>query len=85
MAKITGGVRILKTGSKQYTARELEARQMLNSGLYSSVEMSKTGGGYVAIEQSTKKHKPEELEAAKILANNGYKVILKDEAGSLTV
>jgi hypothetical protein len=84
MAKITGGVRILKTGSKQYNARELEVQQMQNSGLYSSVEFSKTGGGWVAIEQSSMSHKEEELDAAKFLANRGYKVTLKDETGGLT-
>ena len=46
-----------------------------------SVEMGR-GGGWLAIEKSTARHKPEELEAARILADKGYKVTLKDEAGS---
>jgi len=82
MAKISGGVRSLKTGSREYSARELEVIQMRNSGKYSSVEFSKKGGGYVAVEKSTASHKPEELEAARFLANKGYKVTLKDEAGN---
>lgn len=80
MAKTSGGVRTLKTGSREYKARELEAKRMMDSGKYSSVEFSKKGGGYVAVEKSSAKHKPEELEAAKFLADKGYKVILIDES-----
>ena len=83
MAKISGGVRTLKGGSREFTARQSEVRQLENSGLYSSVEFSKKGGGYVAVEKSLYKHKPEELEAARFLSDKGYKVILKDEAGEL--
>jgi len=83
MAKISGGVRTLKGGSKEFTARQLEAQQLENSGLYSSVEFSKKGGGYVAVEKSGYPHRPEELEAARFLSDKGYKVILKDEAGEL--
>jgi len=81
MAKTSGGVRTLKTGSREYSTRELEVIKMREIGLYSSVEFSKKGGGYVAVEKSTMKHKPEELEAAGFLADKGYKVTLKDEAG----
>ena len=84
MAKTSGGVRTLKTGSKEYSLRALDVERMRNSGIYSSVEFSHNGGGYVAIENSTMSHKAEELEAARILANNGYKVILGNEAGQLT-
>jgi len=83
MAKISGGVRTLKGGSKEYSARELEVIQMQESGLYSSVEFSKKGGGYVAVEKSPQKHTKEEFEAARFLADKGYKVTLKDEAGQL--
>ena len=85
MAKISGGVRTLKGGSKQYTSRELEVKQMQESGLYSSVELSIKGGGYVAVEKSTKNKTEEELKAARHLADKGYKVVLKDEAGQLTI
>lgn len=81
MAKTAGGVRTYKQGSSTYRKRQAEVEAMRASGRYSSVEMGK-GGGYVAVEKSTAKHKPEELEAARILADKGYKVILKDEAGS---
>ena len=83
MAKVSGGTRILKSGSKEYKNREKEVADMLASGKYSSVTMSEKGGGYVAIEKSRAKHKIEEIEAANILANKGYKVILKSEEGSL--
>jgi len=83
MAKISGGVRTLRGGSKEFTARQSEVQQLENSGLYSSVEFSKKGGGYVAVEKSSYKHKLEELEAARFLSDKGYKVILKDEAGEL--
>jgi hypothetical protein len=83
MAKISGGVRVLQGGSKQYPARELEVQQMINSGKYSSVEFSKKGGGYVAVENSLMDHKPEELDAARFMANKGYKVTLKNEAGEM--
>ena len=84
MAKTSGGVRKLKTGSREYSARMLEVQRMKDSGLYSSVEFSEKGGGYVAIEKSSMKHTAEELEAAGFLADNGYKVILLNEAGSIT-
>ena len=83
MAKISGGVRILKSGSRQYTAREREVMEMQASGKYSSVILSKKGGGYVAVENGKAKHKPEELEAARFLADKGYKVTLKDETGQI--
>ena len=82
MAKTSGGVRTLKTGSREYRKRESEVNEMIASGKYQSVKMS-SGGGYVAIEKSTFKHKPEELEVANILASKGYKVILKNEAGQI--
>jgi len=84
MAKISGGVRTLKTGSKEYNARKVDVDNMKNSGLYSEVYFSQKSGGYMAVEQSPFGHKPEEIRAAKILANNGYKMILKNEAGHLT-
>jgi len=83
MAKTSGGVRTLRTGSGEYATRQVEVEQMRSSGNYSSVEFSNNGGGYVAIEKSSMKHKPEEIEAARFLANKGYKVILKDEVGEL--
>jgi len=79
-----GGNRVLKTGSKEYTARELEVIKMQESRKYSSVEFSNKGGGYVAVEKSAKKKTKDEIKAAKLLSNKGYKVILKDEAGELT-
>ncbi len=81
MAKTSGGVRTYRQGSSTYRKRQAEVAAMRASGRYSSVEMGE-GGGWLAIERSTTRHKPEELEAARILADKGYKVILKDEAGS---
>ena len=81
MAKTSGGVRTYKQGTSTYQKRQAEVAAMRASGRYSSVEMGK-GGGYVAIEKSLARHKPEELEAARILADKGYKVVLKNEAGS---
>ncbi|MBQ9312187.1 MAG: hypothetical protein IJ213_03975 [Bacteroidales bacterium] len=82
MAKVSGGTRVLKRGSREYNKRKEEVYQMQKSGKYSSVKMTDRGG-YVAIEKSRAKHKAEEIEAAEILANKGYKVILKDEAGDV--
>ena len=79
-----GGNRVLKSGSKEYTARELEVKQMRESGLYSVVHLSKSGGGYYAIQKSEKKKTVDEIKAAQLMANKGYKMILKDEAGELT-
>ena len=79
-----GGNRELKTGSKEYTARELEVIKMQESGLYSDVYFSKESGGYYAVENSTKMKTDEEINAARFLANKGYKVVLKDEAGQMT-
>lgn len=81
MAKTSGGVRTYKQGTSTYQKRQAEVAAMRASGRYSSVEMGK-GGGYVAIEKSLARHKPEELEAARILADKGYKLVLKNEAGS---
>lgn len=81
MAKTSGGVRTYRQGSSTYRKRQTEVEAMRASGRYSSVEIGR-GGGWLAIERSTARHKPEELEAARILADKGYKVILKDEAGS---
>lgn len=83
MAKTTGGVRRLTTGSREYVSRQSEVDIMRKSGRYSSIEFHTKGGGYVAIEKSSFRHKPEELEAARILADNGYKVILKNEGGNI--
>lgn len=84
MAKTSGGVRTLKTGSLEYNRRKnKEVEELRASGKYSSVDFSEKGGGYVAIEKSNGKHPIEEIEAAKILANKGYKVILKDESKPL--
>ena len=82
MAKTSGGVRTLKTGSKEYNLRKLEAERMKKSGDYSEVYFSEKGGGYYAVEKSPMKHTKEELEAARFLAEKGYKVVLIDEAGS---
>lgn len=81
MGKSSGGNRKIKPYRAEYIKRMQEVREMQASGEYSSVTMSKFGGGYVAIERSPKKHSIDEIEAATILANNGYKVILKNEAG----
>ena len=80
MAKPGGGTRKLKNGSREYNKRLKEVESMRASGKYSSVEMG-VHGGYLAIEKSKTQHKPEEIEAGKILADNGYKVILKNEDG----
>jgi hypothetical protein len=82
MAKTSGGVRTYNQNSKTYKNRLKEVEEMRKSGEYSIVEIG-TGGGYLAIQKSKAKHNPEEIEAARILANKGYKVILKDEAGSI--
>jgi hypothetical protein len=84
MAKTSGGNRALTKGSREYRKRQTEVVTMLASGEYSSVTMSEKGGGFVAIEKSSKRHKPEEIEAATILADKGYKVKLKNEAGTAT-
>lgn len=84
MAKTSGGVRKLKTGSREYDSRKSEVGEMIASGLYSSVDFYSSGGGYVAIEKSSARHKPEEIDAARVLAQNGYKVVLKNEAGNAT-
>lgn len=73
----------LKGGSKEYNAREKEFADMMQSGKYSKGYFSEKGGGYYVVENSKATHKPEELEAARFLADKGYKVTLKDEAGSI--
>lgn len=83
MSKTTGGVRNVKPGGKAYRNRIAEIAKMRSSGKYSSVRMADKGTGYVAIECSSARHKPEEIEAAMHLANKGYKVVLKDEGGSV--
>ena len=83
MSKPTGGVRNVKSGGNAHRNRIAEAAEMRASGKYSSVTMANKGTGYVAIEKSSAKHKPEEIEAAMHLANKGYKVVLKDEGGSV--
>lgn len=82
MAKASGGTRKLKHGSREYRKRQDEIKSMRENGKYSSVTMG-THGGYLAIEKSKSRHKIEEIEAGKILADNGYKVILKDEMGEV--
>lgn len=84
MVKVSGGTRKLKTGSKEWSARQKEVFEMQKLGKYSSVTFHKEGGGYVAIEKSKMKHKAEEVEAASMLASKGYKVILKDESGQVS-
>ena len=81
MGRVPGGVKTYKPDSTTYKKRMKEVAEMLKSGRYSSVEMGK-GGGYLAIEKSSAKHKAEEIEAGKILADKGYKIILKNEAGT---
>lgn len=83
MVKLSGGSRNLKGGSKEYNAREKEFADMMQSGKYSKGYFSEKGGGYYVVENSKAAHKPEELEAARFLADKGYKVTLKDEAGSI--
>ncbi len=83
MTKKTGGCRKLTNGSKNYITREKQYNDLMNSGKYSNGYFSREGGGYYVIENSTATHKPEEIEAAKHLADNGYVVILKDEAGQI--
>lgn len=82
MAKASGGTRKLKHGSREYRKRQDEIKAMQENGKYSSVTMG-THGGYLAIEKSKARHKIEEIKAGKILADNGYKVILKDEMGQV--
>lgn len=83
MVKLSGGSRKLQGGSKEYNKREKEFDDMMKSGEYSQGYFSEKGGGYYVVENSKAKHKPEELEAARYLADKGYKVTLKDEAGSI--
>ena len=71
----------MKTGSREHNSRKSEVGEMMASGLYSSVDFYSSGGGYVAIEKSPLMHHQDELDAAKVLATNGYKVVLKNEAG----
>lgn len=84
MAKVKGGVRNVSRTSKAYQNRLREVEKMRASGKYSSVKMPRNGTGWVAIEKSTTRHYSHEIEAAYYMAKAGYKVILKDEAGSLT-
>lgn len=74
---------MLKNGSKEYNRRDSEYRNLMESGDYSEGYFSKKGGGYYVVEKSNFPHKQEELEAARYLADKGYKVQLKDEAGSV--
>lgn len=83
MAKVSGGCRVLTIGSRQYNRRAQEFRDLMGSGKYSSGYFSEKGGGYYVVENSRAKHKDVELKAAEILADNGYKVTLIDEAGSV--
>lgn len=83
MVKLSGGSRRLKGGSLEYNRREIAFQQLMNSGKYSYGYFSQKGGGYVLIEKSSVRHKPEEIEAARLMADKGYKVTLKDEAGTM--
>ena len=80
MAKVSGGTRKLKNGSREYKKRLKEVESLRAIGKYSSVEMG-VRGGYLAIEKSNSQHKIEEIETGQILADNGYKVILTNEDG----
>ena len=80
MAKVSGGTRKLKHGSREYRKRLDEIKSMQENGKYSSVTIG-THGGYLAIEKSNSQHKVEEIEAGQFLADNGYKVILTSEDG----
>lgn len=80
MAKVNGGTRKLKHGSREYRKRLDEIKSMQENGKYSSVTIG-THGGYLAIEKSNSQHKVEEIEAGQFLADNGYKVILTSEDG----
>lgn len=82
MVKVVGGVRPLSRNGTAYQNRLEEYRGLMQSDAYSTGYFSVEGGGYFLVEDSPAKHKTEELEAAKHLADNGYKVILKNEAGS---
>ena len=83
MVKLSGGSRRLKSGSREYNRREIAFQQLMNTGRYSYGYFSQKGGGYVLVEKSTARHKPEEIEAARLMADKGYKVTLKDEAGTM--
>lgn len=83
MVKLSGGSRVLKTGSRKYSGREKEFNDLMASGNYSVGYFSKKGGGYYVIEKSPMKHKPEEIEAARLMADKGYIITLKDESGSI--
>lgn len=81
MAKTSGGVRTLKTGSREYNNRLKEVEELRASGKYSSVVFSEKGGGYVAIEKNQEERYSDELKAAHILADNGYKIKLLTSKG----
>lgn len=81
MVKLSGGSRALTGGSREYSRREAEYNQLMNSGQYSSGYFSQKGGGYFVIENSSAVHKQEEIEAARYMADRGYCLTLTDEAG----
>ena len=83
MVKLSGGSRTLTGGSREYSRREVEFHQLMNSGRYSNGYFSGKGGGYYLVEKSSTSHKPEEIEAARFMADKGYKITLKDEAGDV--
>lgn len=78
MSKGSGGVRPLAT--KQIPAREKEYRNLMATGEYGDSYFSPSGG-FVVSENTKVSHSEEEWEAAIALADNGYRVILKNEAG----
>ena len=82
MAKLSGGVRVLKVGSKGFNARRKEYWQLIESGKYRDGYFSDMSGGYWLEEKSSNPHSEGEREAAQILADHGYKVVLIDESGS---
>lgn len=83
MAKLSGGSRSLKGGSREYSRREAEFNQLMRSGHYSLGYFSQKGGGYYLVEKSQAAHKPEEIDAARFMTDKGYKITLKDEAGDV--
>ena len=53
MAKLSGGNRTLKTGSRRYSKRETEYYNQMDSGNYSAGYFSKKGGGYYVVEKKS--------------------------------
>lgn len=82
MAKDFGSDRMVDKYSLPNAEVKSLVEEMNASGRYKQVEMT-TSGGVFAIEKGKAKHKIEEVEAGRHMARAGYRVILKDETGSV--